>query len=166
VLAASVEMLLNVGRKLSFDCNTFEGESLMKSFFLSGFAAAALIAISGCPASKTGGGASTSKEDKFSIDKVILPTTVKQGGADDVKIALNRGRDFKQTVKLTAEKVPDKVRVDFNPPVIKASDEPNSVIKITADKEAALGEHTIVVKGTPDTGDPTTIDVKIKVTAP
>ena len=38
-------------------------------------------------------------------------------------------------------------------------------LKITAAKDAAIGEHKIQVKGTPDKGEPTETEFKITVSA-
>jgi hypothetical protein len=136
----------------------------MQRLLFTSIAAALLVALTGCPQSDKGGG--TGKESSFTFDKVLTATTIKQGGADEVTLKINRGKDFKQGVKLSAENVPDKVKVEFTPTNIKASDDPKSVMRITADKEAALAESTITVKGTPESGTPTTVDVKIKVEKP
>jgi len=138
----------------------------MKRLFLASLALVILIPLTGCPKSPTGGGGDPGKADSFTLDKVLLPTTVNQGGSDEVTIKLNRGKDFKQDVKLSADKPPDNVKVEFMPATIKASEEPKSIMKINADKNAALGEHTIVVKATPESGTSTSIDVKIKVEKP
>lgn len=143
----------------------------MTRLFLSTFTLAILLTATGCPESPTGGGnnsggTNANRADTFTLDKVLTPTTVKQGGADEVTIKLNRDRDFKRSVKLTAENVPDKVQVAFNPATIKPNEDAKSVMKITADKDAALGDHTITVKATPDSGNPTSIEVKIKVEKP
>lgn len=136
----------------------------MKQLFFGVLAAVTLVAFTGCPKSPTGGGGTApGKDESFTLDKVLTATSISQGGAKEVEIKLNRGKDFKQNVKLSAEKVPDKVTVTFTPNPIKPSDDPKSVMKIEAGKDAAQGESTITVKATPDKGDPTLIDVKIKV---
>jgi len=129
-------------------------------------ALAVCITFTGCPESPTGGVGNGTSHDTFTLAKVLIPTTVKQGGADEVTIKLNRDKDFKRSVTLSAENVPDKVHVAFTPATIQSSDEPKAVMKITADKDAALGDHTINVKAAPDTGSSTSIEVKIKVEKP
>ncbi len=81
-----------------------------------------------------------------------------------MKIKVDRGKDFKGAVKLSA-KAPDKVSVDFDRSTVKdgESQEVNLSIKPAAD--APAGDHKIVITGTPDSGAATSKDLTVKVVA-
>jgi len=93
-----------------------------------------------------------------------LPTTIKQGNSETVKLTLDRGKDFKEGVKLKIE-TPDKVKAEYKE-TIAASDPPEITVKLDVDKAAAVGEHTIKVTATPDKGKATSGEFKIKVANP
>jgi uncharacterized membrane protein len=130
----------------------------MKRLFV-GALAVALLAAGGC---MWGGSGGTGKADTFTLDGPPRTTALKQGESQTVKITVQRGTDFKQAVKLTAEKAPQGVKVEFTPADVKPGDK-EAEMKITADKEAAVGEHAIVVKGAPESGSAHSVDVKVKV---
>lgn len=144
----------------------------MKQISLITAAVAVCLGLTGCPTSQTGGtskpaqGGQPAKDETFTLDKMLTSVSVKQGGAEDVTIKMNRGKDFQQNVKLSVDKAPDKVKVEFTSPTIKATDEAKAVMRVTADKEAAVGEHVLNVTATPDNGAATSIEVKVKVTKP
>ena len=58
--------------------------------------------------------------------------------------------------------------ITFDPAkvVVKAGDKADVQLTITAPKDAALGEYNISVTGTPATGEPTSVEFKVKVIAP
>jgi len=138
------------------------------------FSAALLTA--GCNKTPPGGGTGNSggsgshpvggASDTFDVKmpSSTIPTTIKQGTSEVVKLTLDRGKDFKDGVKLKIE-TPDKVKADYKE-TIPASDPPEVAVKLEVDKAAALGEHTIKVTATPDKGKATSGEFKIKVTAP
>jgi uncharacterized membrane protein len=130
----------------------------MKRLFV-GALAVALLAAGGCIWSNSGG---TGKADSFTLEGPPRTTALKQGESQTVKIAVQRGADFKQGVKLTTEKAPQGVKVEFTPADVKPGDK-EAEMKITADKDAAVGEQAIVVKGAPESGSAHTVDVKVKV---
>jgi uncharacterized membrane protein len=130
----------------------------MKRLFV-GALAVALLAAGGCIWSNSGG---TGKADSFTLAGPPRTTALKQGETQTVKITVQRGTDFKQAVKLTADKPPQGVKVEFIPADVKPGDR-EAEMKITADKDAAVGEHAIVVKGAPESGSGQSVDVKVKV---
>jgi hypothetical protein len=135
---------------------------LMKRLLFTGLSLVMLTALTGCPKSEKGG-ATTAGDETFTLSKVLTSTSVSQGGAKEVEITLNRGKDFKQDVKMKAEKVPENVTVTFTPNPIKPSDDPKTIMKIEAAKDAAQGETTLTVWGTPVKGAATSIEVTIKI---
>ncbi len=112
-------------------------------------------------------GGSVAKGEGFNISVPSFDTKVKQGETQSVTISLQRGESFKQDVKLQI-KLSKGEGITFDPAkvTVKASDKPDVQIKITAPKDAALGEYTISVTGTPTTGEPTSVEFKVKVIAP
>ena len=122
----------------------------------------AVLALTGCKTkSEQGGGAGN---DTF---KIVVPgtaTDVKQGELQTVRVAVERGDGFKQQVKL-ALKAPAGLQVEPKDATVQPGDKGDVQVKITAAKDAAIGEHKIMVKGTPDKGEPTETEFKITVAA-
>jgi len=124
-----------------------------------------LITASGCwwttNESSQGGIASGDKE--FSIT-VPSSSTVKQGQEVTITVTLNRGDYFKQDVQLDLKA--DGISIMPKHILVKASDRPDVQVKITADKNAALGDYRASVKGTPSTGQATSAEFTLKVVVP
>jgi len=160
----------------------------MQRLFVASFAAFALLVAAGCPKSPEGGKtdkaqnkdvkpaadakpvatdkATTTADNKdqtFTIKKILTDVNLTQGGANETTIDITRSNNFTQSIKLEAQKVPEKVKVEFSPATVKGSDKAQSVMKVTAEKDAPVGVHTIHVHGTPDMGNGTGIDVDINV---
>ena len=129
-----------------------------------------LAAVSGCKKDIPKGGpegGSVGKGEGFKIDVPNFDTKVKQGGSQSVTLSLDRGESFKQDVTLEIKLFKGK-DLTFDPAkvVVKASDNPEVQITITAPKDAALGEYKVYVTGTPTTGEPTSTEFNVKVVAP
>jgi hypothetical protein len=126
------------------------------------FAALGLFALVGCNTSPPGGsGSGVPKKATFDIKAPSLATVLKQGETKEVKIAVERGKDFHDAVDLAFEPA-NGLSVD--PTSHKAaSDEKDVAIKVTAAKDAPLGDQTVRVIGKPPSGSSTSVDVKIKV---
>ena len=124
-----------------------------------------LAAVSFATDSPKGG--SVVKDQGFNISVPSFDTKVKQGETQAVTISLQRGDSFKQDVKLQI-KLSKGEGISIAPAkvVVKASDKPEVQIKITAPKNAALGEYNVSVTGTPTTGEPTSVEFKVQVVAP
>jgi uncharacterized membrane protein len=121
-----------------------------------------VLALTGCKnKSEKGGGAGN---DTFKIVVPAMATDVKQGELQTVRVTLERGEGFKQQVKLEV-KAPAGIEVDPKDAVVQPGDKGEVQLKITAAKDAAIGEHKIMVKGTPDKGEPTETEFKITVSA-
>ena len=110
-------------------------------------------------------GGSVVKGEGFKIDVPTFDVKVKQGETQTITIKLQRGESFKQDVKLQIETV-EGISVDPVKVLIKASDNPEVQLTITAPKDAAFGEYKVSVTGTPTTGEPTSTEFKVKVIAP
>ena len=124
----------------------------------------ALAAVLGCQSTSPRGGG-MAQDEGF---KIVVPTSapeLKQGEVQAVAVSLQRGDLFKRDVKLEIK--PSKgISVDPTNALIKASVKPDLQLRITAAKNAALGEYRVYVKGTPETGEPTSVEFTVKVVAP
>ena len=122
----------------------------------------AALALTGCKTkSEEGGGAGN---DTFKIVVPAMATDVKQGELQTVRLAVERGEGFKQQVKLEL-KAPAGIQVEPENATVQPSDKGDVQVQITAAKDAAIGEHKIMVKGTPDKGEPTETEFRITVSA-
>ena|SRR5438552_3660260 len=119
----------------------------------------------GAPGSTTRG---AGKADTFTVNPPSGTTDIKQGQSKEITISVNRGRDFKQNVKLTINTDAKGVMIKPETAELKASDTATSLkFTLEASKDAATGEHTVTVKATPETaGESTQSSFKINVTAP
>ncbi len=123
----------------------------------------ALTAVCACSMSSRGGG--MSKDEGFKISVPTFSTNVKQGEVQNVGVSLHRGDYFKQDVRLEF-KTTEGISVDPTGALIKASDKPDLQLRIAANKDAALGDYRVYVKGTPETGQPTSVEFTVTVAAP
>ena len=121
----------------------------------------AMAALVGCKKSEEGGRAGT---DTFRLSVPALSTTVKQGEVQTVRVSVDRGEGFKQPVKLEV-KAPAGLQVDPSTTTVQLGDKGDVQLKITAAKDAPLGDQKIVVKGTPDKGESTETEFTVTVSA-
>jgi uncharacterized membrane protein len=121
----------------------------------------AMAALMGCKKSEPGGGAGN---DTFKVVLPAMTTDVKQGEVQTARVSVERGAGFKQGVKLEV-KAPTGLQVDPESTMVKPGDKGDVQLKITAAKDAPLGEHKIMVKGTPDRGEPAELEFKVTVSA-
>ncbi|MBE3097603.1 MAG: hypothetical protein IMZ44_10830 [Planctomycetes bacterium] len=121
----------------------------------------ATAALVGCKKSEEGGRAGT---DTFRVVVPAIGTTVNQGEVQPVRVSMERGAGFKQAVKLEV-KAPTGLQIDPESTTVKPGDKGDVQLKITAAKDAPLGEQKILVKGTPDHGEPATVEFKVTVSA-
>jgi len=112
-------------------------------------------------------GGSALKGEGFKIAVPKLDTKTKQGEVKSVTISLERGESFKQDVTLEI-KLSKGEGITFDPAkvIVKASDKSDVQLTITAPKDAALGEYKVSVKGTPTTGESTSVEFNVNVVAP
>jgi uncharacterized membrane protein len=125
--------------------------------------ALALTALFGCQTSPQGGG--MSRDEGFHIAVPRFNTEVKQGELQTVAISLHRAEYFKRDVRLEIR--PSKgISVEPTNVLVRGSDNPDVQLQITAAKDANLGEYRVYVKGTPESGESTSVDFNVKVVAP
>lgn len=123
-----------------------------------------LTVVVGCQSAGPRGGG-VSNDEGFRIAVPTLQTGVKQGELQTVSLSIQRGEHFKRDVKLEI-KAAKGLSVTPTSMTVKASDKPDVQLRITAAKDAAIGEYRIYVTGTPDTGQPTSAEFGVKVIAP
>ena len=123
----------------------------------------ALMAGSGCQSTKVSGqGGIVPVNEEFNIT-VPASNTVKQGAELTVVVSLSRGAYFKRDVQLDIKA--NGISVTPNSVLIKASDKPDVNLHIAAERDAALGEYSVSVTGTPTVGEPTSTTFTVKVVA-
>lgn len=122
----------------------------------------AMAALVGCKKSEEGGRTGT---DTFRLSVPVMSTTVKQGEVQTVRVTVDRGESFKQPVKLEL-KAPTGLQVDPSSTTVQPGDKGDVQLKITAAKDAPLGDQKIMIKGTPDKGESTETEFTITVSAP
>jgi len=130
--------------------------------------ALALGALVGCNTSPPGGSppaAGGQRSTSFKLKAPLTSTSIKQGETQTVKLSVDRGKDFKEDVHLKVELMdnPKGIKVEPADPVVKASDKEDLALKVTADKDAAIGEHTIRITGVPETGVAAPVEFKVTV---
>jgi uncharacterized membrane protein len=123
-----------------------------------------LATVYGCQSSSPRGG-SAFKDVGFKVAVPAFTTDIKQGQTQNVTISLERGKYFKQDVKLQIE-ASKGISIDPTKVMVKASDKPDVQIRIAAAQNAALGEYRVSVMGTPETGEPASTQFNVKVVSP
>ena len=121
-----------------------------------------LTVVLGCQSPRGGG---MSGGEGFKISTPTFGTKIKQGETQSVTISLQRGEYFKRDVRLEI-RPSQGIRVEPTEALVKGSDPPDVQLQIAAAKDANLGEYRVHVKGTPETGEPTSTEFKVKVVAP
>lgn len=123
---------------------------------------AALLAAAPLACKQSPEGGSPGSNDSFKLQAPVMPEVLKQGERETLTLKLDRGSDFKKSVKIDV-KAPEGLKVDPAHKTVKASDPAEVSITIEADKKAAAGDHKITVVATPESGNPTSLDVTVKV---
>lgn len=120
------------------------------------------LALMGCEKkSEEGGGAGS---DTFRLAVPRMATGITQGETQTVRVTVERGDGFKQRVKLEMT-APDGIQLEPGDVTVEPGDKGDVQVKITAAEDAAIGEHKIMVKGTPDRGESTTAEFRVTVSA-
>jgi len=114
------------------------------------------------PGGATGTGTNTGSDNEFKIVGGTIPNSIKQGDTESIKVSLVRGKNFHQTVKLSA-KAPDKITADIDRTTVKDGESADVNVKVHPAADVAPGDYKIMVTGTPDTGSATTLELTVKV---
>ena len=131
----------------------------MKTVLVAGLIA--MMALVGCQKSEPGG---RGGDDTFKVVVPAMSAAVRQGEIQTVRVSVERGAGFKQGVKLEV-KAPTGLEVDPQSTLVEPGDKGDVQLKITAAKDAPLGDQKILVKGTPDKGEPADVEFKVTVSA-
>ena len=87
----------------------------------------------------------------FTLDVPNLAVKLKQGETKATSIGINRGKNFSDDVKLGLSTTGKGVSFDPASPTIKAG-ETEAKFNVKATEDAAIGDHTVEVTGTPAAG--------------
>src|SRR5205807_4371897 len=126
-----------------------------------------VVALTGCTdKSKPGGG--DDKKEQFNIsvkDTFKQGKDVKQGEKVEIPIKVERGKEFKEPVKLSVDDkdVPKGVKVSFEPAEVSADKHETDMVVEVDKKESATGKQTIKVHAKPEKGSATTLDVSLNI---
>jgi len=101
-------------------------------------------------------------EDTFSLSVPLLSSKLKQGESKELVIGIKRGKNFDEDVVLVFDDLPMGVTVEPSSSTIKHREE-NAKVMLKAKDDAALGDHSIKVKGKPSKGKEATNEVKVSV---
>jgi hypothetical protein len=98
---------------------------------------------------------------------VSVPSaTLKQGESKTITVSIKRGTNFDQDVKLEVENAPQGVTFKFDESTLRAS-ATEVHLTIDASKDAALGEHKVMIAATPArAGTATQTEMKVEVKKP
>ncbi len=105
------------------------------------------------------------KGQGFTIAAPTRALQINQGQAQSVPIALEREAYFKQDVRLQIDTT-EGLSVDPTSVTVKASDSPELQLRITAAPDAAFGDYQVSVRATPQTGEPTSAIITVRVVSP
>ena len=124
--------------------------------------ALAVTVVLGCESPR---GGSMSGGEGFKIGTPTFTTQVKQGETESVTITLHRGEYFKRdvTLEINASK---GISVEPTQAIVRGNEKPDVHLRITAAKDADLGEYKVYVKGTPERGEATSTEITVKVVTP
>jgi hypothetical protein len=151
-----------------------EGETEMKTAFVC-VMGAAFLALAGCEYNNShpgGPGAAqgtesshgfAQKDDTFSLSVPTLSTHIKQGETKTISLAIKRGKEFDQDVKLAFSGLPKGLTVEPASHSIKATSD-DVKVTLTAAEDAALGDFSIKVTGAPARGAVADSELKVTVT--
>lgn len=123
----------------------------------------AVVGLIGCAGGTRGGG--MGKDQSFGIEVPaygMMPVTMKQGETKVVKVTLTRGKYFKQDVRLQI-RASDGIKVEPTEVTVKACESPDVMLNISTPECTALGEYRIYLKGIPESGEPASQEIKVKV---
>ena len=122
----------------------------------------AVLALTGCKTKSEQGGAAGN--ETFKIVVPAMATDVKQGELQTVRVAIERGAGFKQKVKLEL-KAPAGIQAEPSDTTVPPGDKGAVQVQVSVAKDAAIGEHKVMVKGTPEKGESTETEFKVTVRA-
>lgn len=105
-----------------------------------------------------------SGDDRDNTFRLEKPSTVelKQAESKNVVIKIDRGTTFRQPVKITFEGLPEGVMMEPATAEIPAG-QSEARVNVKTTNKTPVGDATVNVTATPQTGKPVRMDMKIKV---
>jgi uncharacterized membrane protein len=108
----------------------------------------------------------SSEQTMLTLRGPSTATNIKQGEAKVIKVHLEPNAKHTAGVKLQADASSGLKAEILSSATIKAADNSEAEIRVTADKNASKGEHTIRITGTTDGATVRGAEVKVNVVAP
>ncbi len=126
-----------------------------------------LALMAGCK-DKSSAGGSSEKNDQFKIsvkDTFKQGEELKTGTTTKITITIERGKEFKEPVKLFTEEkdVPKGVKVTFEPAELKGDKTTSEMTVEVHEKDSATGKQTITVHAKPEKGEATKLPVEVNI---
>jgi hypothetical protein len=121
------------------------------------------LATAACNRSPEGGAPGT--EQTFRITAPPGDTNLKPGEEKTIVLTVRRDDKFTQPVTLKADSQSPKIDARIDKTRMENSDK-EVTLTVKAAADAPKGNHVIKVTGTPQTGVPTSFDVKVDVVNP
>jgi len=154
----------DVDIKVAVGSNTTPGEHIIHVVGTPDNGAATTLDLKVKVIDATGKTDTRSDNTKLQLHGPTAATTIKQGETKTVKISIDREPKYLVPVKVHTD-APKGLRAEMTADTLKASDGSDLELRITADKNATVGEHTIHVTGKGDAATVTPVDVKVNVVA-
>ena len=101
-------------------------------------------------------------ENAFRLSTPMLVTHLKQGESKQVKIGIDRGKNFDEDVTLKFSDVPKGVTIEPASPTIKHGDK-EAALMVKAADDAAVGDFKVKVDGHPTKGPDAKDTFEVKV---
>jgi uncharacterized membrane protein len=101
-------------------------------------------------------------EKEFTLKPPPLAAHVKQGESKEVKIGIDRGKNFDKDVSLKFDDVPKGVTIEPAHPKIKHGDK-EAVLTIKAADDAAVGDFKVRVQGDGGEGQKAAETLELKI---
>ena len=124
-----------------------------------------LFALASAACNRSPEGGTPGSDNSFRISAPSGATNLKPGEEKTLTLSVNRDSAFTQAVTLKADSQSPKIDARVDKTKMEAADK-SVTLTVKAAADAPKGEHIIKVTGTPQTGAPTSVDVKVEVVNP
>ena len=134
----------------------------MKLYIVACVMVVSLMIAIGCESDRGGG---MREGEGFKIAVPNFDLKVVQGETQSVTVSIVRDKFFKRDVALEI-RASNGISVDPTAFTVYASAVPEVHLRVRAARDAAIGEYRIYLKGTPESGEPTSTSFAVKVVTP
>jgi uncharacterized membrane protein len=128
-------------------------------------AAVGLFALASAACNRSPEGGTPGTEQTFRLTTAPGDTNLKPGEEKTVVINVSRDDKFTEAVTLKADSQSPKIDARVDKTKMEAADK-QVTLTVKAAADAPKGHHIIKVTGTPATGKPASLDVKVEVVNP